>query len=132
MQKLKFTKSVLRARKCRQSLGIVCDQLYDPKRHMGADLSVDPVDGLTYAKRQINWFVKQGDLIETDAIERPFYRTLAKHGPREPYESKIVLCNSRTGLLPASLDDGESQKSGLLLNRVNLGRWRGGVLHHEI
>lgn len=110
MQKLKFTKAVLRARKCRQSLGIVCEQLYDPKRHQGADLSVDPVDGLTYATKRINWFVKQGDLIETDAIERPFYRNIAKNATREPYQTKLVLCNSRTGSLPASLDDGAFQK----------------------
>ncbi|ETI22823.1 hypothetical protein G647_06899 [Cladophialophora carrionii CBS 160.54] len=105
LQKLKFTKSVLRARKCRQSLGIVCEQLYNPSQHKGAKLKVDPVDGLTYAVDQISWFVRQGDLIESEAIEKPFYRNLAKGGSREPYSSRIVICNSRTGSLPTSLKD---------------------------
>ncbi|KIW94189.1 uncharacterized protein Z519_05505 [Cladophialophora bantiana CBS 173.52] len=105
LQKLKFTKSVLRARKCRQSLGILCEQLYDPVRHRGAKLKVDPTDGLTYAVDQISWFIRQGDLIETESIERGFHRNLAKGAPREPYESRIVLCNSRTGPLPSSMKE---------------------------
>ncbi|KIW66690.1 hypothetical protein PV04_05998 [Phialophora macrospora] len=107
LQKLKFTKSVLRVRKCRQSLGIVCEQVYNPSQHKGAKLKKDPVDGLTYAVDQIAWFVRQGDVIESEAIEKPFYRNLAKGGLREPYSSRIVICNSRPGSLPTSLrDDG--------------------------
>lgn len=58
-RKLGFSKTAGNPRKCRQSLGVVCDQIYDEIRHRGATLYVDPTDGLTYATAVISWVAKQ-------------------------------------------------------------------------
>jgi hypothetical protein len=58
-RKLDFTKTAVKPRKCRQSLGVVCDQIYDEVRHRGATLYDDPTDGLTYATAVISWLVKK-------------------------------------------------------------------------
>ena len=59
MSKLKTKKPILGARKSRQSLGLIVNQQYVPHKHQGADLMTDPIDGQTYAKNQVVWFVKQ-------------------------------------------------------------------------
>lgn len=59
MQKAKYGKSLLRYRVCRQSLGVICEQKYDPSRHRGQPLRKDPIDGMIYAQDQISWFIEQ-------------------------------------------------------------------------
>ena len=124
MQKLKFDKSVLRVRKCRQSLGIICDQPYDKTRvaHQRAKLRSDILDGKTYATEQIDWFVKQvrplpvkfppdlltaqGQLLESDIVEHSFFRNLSKSEPRKPFQSQIAICYA-PGKLPESMQEGQ-------------------------
>ncbi|PLB53308.1 hypothetical protein P170DRAFT_454418 [Aspergillus steynii IBT 23096] len=41
------------------SYGIVCDKLYDPKKHVGQPVRLDPRDNNTFAVDQIDWLVIQ-------------------------------------------------------------------------
>jgi hypothetical protein len=109
MQKLKKQSSVIATRTCRQSLGVLCAQEYDPTRkaHQQADLFIDPIDKKKYAKGQIRWFIKQGQPVKQDNphIDHKFYRTFCKGGI-EPWESQIVVSNSRLRDLPDFKQDG--------------------------
>ncbi|KIV84831.1 hypothetical protein PV11_00585 [Exophiala sideris] len=128
MQKLKFDKSVLRVRKCRQSLGIICDQPYDKTRvaHQRARLRADILDGKTYATEQISWFVRQGELLESDIVEHSFFRNIAKNKPRTPFHSQIAICYS-AGALPNSMQEDGAELCYVMtsdLSRVDLKRFR--------
>lgn len=41
------------------SYGIICDKIYDPEKHIGAPVRLDPRDKRTYAIDQIDWLVIQ-------------------------------------------------------------------------
>lgn len=98
-------------------------QEYNPHKesHKQASLMIDEVDRKTYAKDQIVWFVKQGQQINQDAdyIDYNFYRTF-RRGKREPWESRIVVCNSRPTDLPNSLLSGEDAVKPLCTMRSDL------------
>jgi hypothetical protein len=110
MRRLKMNKSVLSTRICRQSLGVLCWQVYNPLKpaHQRAKLETDPCDRKTYATNQVAWFVRQGQPIsqDKDHIDRAFERTFFKD-KREPWKSTIVICNSYARELPDSLVEHE-------------------------
>lgn len=39
------------------SYGIICDKLYDPTKHVGEPVRLDPRDDQTYAVDQVDWLV---------------------------------------------------------------------------
>ena len=41
------------------SLGIICNQKYNPISHVGQDIFRDPLDQQMYARNSIAWFVKE-------------------------------------------------------------------------
>jgi hypothetical protein len=41
------------------SYGIMCDKLYDPKKHVGEPVRLDPRDNNMFAVDQIDWLVIQ-------------------------------------------------------------------------
>ena len=54
IQELKSAIGVYAERCCRNSYGIIVRQLYDPIRHQGEEVSIDPRDKKKWAERQIN------------------------------------------------------------------------------
>lgn len=81
----------------------------------------DPIDKKTYAQDQVVWFVRQGQEISEDQkhIDRQFFRTYLK-GQRQPWDSRIVICNSRAKNLPDSLKEGEEAVKTLCTMRSDL------------
>jgi hypothetical protein len=57
---------------CRTSYGIICRQLYDPIKHQGEDVVIDPRDKQKWAERQIHWFIEQVSQAESGAFSRLF------------------------------------------------------------
>lgn len=55
------------------SYGIVCDKLYNPAKHVGQPLWLDPHDDNTYAINQVDWLV----------IKVWHARSLSSWGPEE-------------------------------------------------
>ena len=123
MRKLKTAKSVLRTRTCRQSLGVLCIQRYNPRNvaHQQAQLHKCPIENKTYANDQVIWFVKQGQQIDQDEdhVDHEFWRRFLK-GKCKPWEDRIVICNSGAKDLPNSFKSNEGAVKMLCTMRSDL------------
>jgi hypothetical protein len=42
---------------CRNSYGALCIKPYDPIKHVGEDVFIDPKDKKKWVKKQIDWFI---------------------------------------------------------------------------
>lgn len=59
IQKAKIGVSVY-AEKCSPiSLGVLCREKYDQKKHQGEDVQMDPYDKKRWAERQIEWIIRR-------------------------------------------------------------------------
>jgi hypothetical protein len=59
VQRLQGNGGIYPEKCCRNSYGLVVRSLYDPKLHVGEDVSVDPRDGKKWAEKQVHWFIRQ-------------------------------------------------------------------------
>ena len=50
---------MLKERISRFSLGVVCDELYDPMKSVNQDVYTGPIDGKRYVRGAVVWFVKK-------------------------------------------------------------------------
>ena len=50
---------MLTTRRCPVSYGVLCREVYNPERHRGEDVEIDPFDERRYAVDQVMWFIKQ-------------------------------------------------------------------------
>jgi hypothetical protein len=50
-------------RPSRMSYGVVCDQVYKKKEHVGEYVIKDPRDGKLWAKAQIEWIIKEVSIL---------------------------------------------------------------------
>jgi hypothetical protein len=50
---------VYKDRCCRLSFGVVSRVPYDPIKHRGEKVDIDPFDGKKWAEGQIDWLIKQ-------------------------------------------------------------------------
>lgn len=58
-QEIKGAGPIYTERCCRHSYGVLVRELYNPIRHMGEDVVLDPRDKQKWAERQVHWFIKQ-------------------------------------------------------------------------
>lgn len=59
IQNLKSDVAVFSERCCRVSYGIVVRQVYNPARHQGEDIVLDPLDKRKWAESQVHWLIRQ-------------------------------------------------------------------------
>ncbi|KAL4875397.1 hypothetical protein BJY04DRAFT_224064 [Aspergillus karnatakaensis] len=85
------------------SYGVICDWLYDPKRHQGEMTRYDERNGKTYAINQIDWLVLQGDLIPRTGISKSFPRKLSPRDLSTPFKTQIVMSRAPRNALPPSM-----------------------------
>lgn len=106
---------------CRSSYGIVCRQLYDPKKHQGEDVKIDPRDKQKWAEGQIHWFIEQarnpsrmqehcplileqGQVIHVAEGIKHRYRLKIDLGKEQlPWKTQIVMSTLPAGSLPRSM-----------------------------
>ena len=89
---------------CPVSYGIVCRELYDPMKHQGEIVVLDPYDKQRWAERQINWIIKQGQVVKADYGASQRYRLKLDMGKeREPWKTRIVMSTLPAHQLPSSL-----------------------------
>jgi len=101
LQRVSHGQSALSTRCCRASYGIVCRQPYDKGRHKGQPPIKDPINGEKYVEDQINWLVKQGEVLPVDRpIQHDFYRILAPDAQRGVWRDKIAMSKVPAHLLP--------------------------------
>ena len=102
-------------RMCPISFGIVCREMYIPGKHQGEDVTEDPYDKKKWAERQINWIIKQGQIVPANTGASQRYRLKLDMGrEREPWRTRIVMSTLPVSMLPPSLKrDGAKEVCGV-------------------
>ncbi|KAL2871627.1 Hsp70 family protein [Aspergillus lucknowensis] len=88
------------------SYGVICDWLYDPKKHVGEPTRWDERNQKTYAINQIDWLVLQGDLVPRTGIQRSFPRKISPRDLSRPFTAQIVMSQLPRDQLPSSMTRG--------------------------
>ncbi|KAL4982809.1 hypothetical protein BDW68DRAFT_194927 [Aspergillus falconensis] len=94
IQQLKHGLTMLGSRCSPVSYGIICDQLYDPNRHLGERVRRDPHDNTLYAVDQVEWLVIQGHPIPPTGITKPFQIKIPPGEEDRPWKAHIVMSMS--------------------------------------
>ena len=98
----------------------ICRQIYDPVKHQGEDVAIDPRDKRKWAERQIHWFseqestnralrcfissLDQGQEIDVKEGIKHHYRLKIDLGKEQiPWKTQIVMSTLPTGQLPRSM-----------------------------
>lgn len=86
------------------SYGILCREPYDPIKHQGEPIAQDPYDKKRWAERQIDWIVKQGQLVPADYGATYMYRFKIPLGKeQDPWSTHIVISSLPPHQLPSSM-----------------------------
>ncbi|KAJ5287537.1 hypothetical protein N7478_003223 [Penicillium angulare] len=85
------------------SYGIVCDKIYDPDKHIGESVRLDPRDKKTYARDQIDWLMIQGSPIPYAGLTKPFQLKMDPGREEEPWNVQIVMSHYPLESLPRSV-----------------------------
>ena len=89
---------------CPVSFGILCREVYDPIKHQGEEVVLDAYDGQRWAERQINWIIKQGQVVRADYGASQRYRLKLDMGKeRDPWKTRIVMSTLPANQLPQSM-----------------------------
>ncbi|KAK3117675.1 hypothetical protein LTR53_000703 [Teratosphaeriaceae sp. CCFEE 6253] len=87
------------------SYGVLCRELYDPEKHQGETVVHDPYDRKRWAERQINWLIKQGQVVRANTGISERYRYKIEMGKEsEPWRTHIVMSTLPPAQLPRSLN----------------------------
>ncbi|KAJ5698126.1 hypothetical protein N7462_000131 [Penicillium macrosclerotiorum] len=86
------------------SYGIICDKLYNPERHMGQRVRLDPRDKLTYAIDQIDWLVVRGSPIPITGLKKQFQLKMDPGKENEPWKVSIVMSALAADKLPQNMN----------------------------
>ncbi|KAJ5769200.1 hypothetical protein N7520_003759 [Penicillium odoratum] len=92
------------------SYGIVCDKIYNPEKHIGQAVRLDPRDKKTYAVDQIDWLVIQGVSIPYTGLVRMFQLKMDPGRENDPWKVSIVMSALAPNQLPLNLADRGVQK----------------------
>ncbi|KAJ5623175.1 hypothetical protein N7490_011780 [Penicillium lividum] len=92
------------------SYGIVCDKIYNPEKHIGQAVRLDPRDKITYAVDQIDWLVIQGVSIPYTGLVRMFQLKMDPGRENDPWKVSIVMSALAPNQLPLNLADRGVQK----------------------
>jgi len=110
--------SVIPVQSCTASYGILCNELYDSKKHPKQILVKNQVDGKRYAKSQIDWFIKRGQRLQQNGvITRRYSRLVSPKNLEIPWTFTIVSELS-ADVLPAWLDTSDAAADAEVICRV--------------
>jgi hypothetical protein len=120
VQRLQGNGGIYPEKCCRNSYGLVVRSLYDPKLHVGEDVSVDPRDGKKWTEKQVHWFIRQvwlssnfqflllttalqGEKISVEKGINEAYRLKINLGQETiPWRTQVVMCGLPSEQLPKS------------------------------
>ncbi|KAH7130789.1 hypothetical protein B0J11DRAFT_613356 [Dendryphion nanum] len=150
VQKLKSGQSVLGWRCCRASYGTLCKVLYNPQNpvHIGLKTEQDPFDGRVYVMDCIDWLIKKGEPVSSDAPKVanfnrkcPPASSFAPNPPRI-FPTAIICSEVDRDFLPITMNSScrsickvESDFSSLPLSIFKLKNrhwWNTGKKYHRI
>lgn len=104
IQSLRGGPEMYSVRMCPVSFGIICREPYDPLKHQGEDVVHDPYDNRRWAEGQINWILKQGQVVSANTGASQRYRLKLDMGREsEPWRTRIVMSTLPDHMLPQSM-----------------------------
>ncbi|KAG8527807.1 uncharacterized protein KY384_007961 [Bacidia gigantensis] len=112
IQSLSRKTEIFSERCCRLSYGVVCMEEYKPDmpKHYGQHVKVDPRDGRKWVEDQISWFVKQGAVVPSAGVMKPFTLKVKPGEEAEPWTTHIVMSTNPQDKLPSNtLQDGSTR-----------------------
>ncbi|OQE33069.1 hypothetical protein PENFLA_c001G07118 [Penicillium flavigenum] len=105
------------------SYGIICDKIYNPEKHIGERVRLDPRDKQTYVINQIDWLVVQGAPIPYTGITKPFQLKTNMGRENEPWKVSIVMSPLPLDDLPHNIgQDGVQRVCDLDISTDNVDR----------
>ncbi|KAJ3566482.1 hypothetical protein NPX13_g7112 [Xylaria arbuscula] len=100
------TTPVIVSRIARASYGIVCKRRYNPLIHIHDTIQKDPCDGEKYALSQIDWIIKKGDRVSTNApITQTFTQRIEAGDANRMWDSQVVISDRDPGRLPRNIQE---------------------------
>ncbi|PWY96746.1 hypothetical protein BO94DRAFT_453098 [Aspergillus sclerotioniger CBS 115572] len=87
----------------RVSYGVICDKVYDARQHTGEPVRYDERDKRTYAVKQIDWLILQGDPVPRTGVSKQFQRKVYPRDITEPWKAQIVMSTLPKQKLPHSM-----------------------------
>ncbi|THC90325.1 hypothetical protein EYZ11_010204 [Aspergillus tanneri] len=86
------------------SYGIICDQIYDPEKHIGESVRLDSRDKQMYAVDQVDWLVIQvGHPIPNTGFTKEFQYKADPGRESEPQKVHVVMSILPPDKLPKSM-----------------------------
>ncbi|KAB8077963.1 hypothetical protein BDV29DRAFT_167418 [Aspergillus leporis] len=92
------------------SYGIMCDKLYDPKKHVGEPVRLDPRDNNMFAVDQIDWLVIQGTPIPYTGMTKEFQLKMDPGRENDHWTVQIVMSTLPPSSLPSNMRQKGVQK----------------------
>ncbi|KAK1086943.1 hypothetical protein LTR33_001309 [Friedmanniomyces endolithicus] len=97
---------VFGTRRCRNSYGVITRELYNPAVHRGLPNVTDPVSGKLYVVNIIEWFIKQGQVVDVSkGILRAYCMRLGDQERSKTHRARIVISPLPTHQLPLRTTD---------------------------
>ncbi|KAF5855679.1 hypothetical protein ETB97_008614 [Aspergillus alliaceus] len=91
------------------SYGIICDQIYDPAKHIGEPVRRDSRDNKIYAMDQVDWLVIQGRPIPHTGFTKEFQFKADPGQESELRQVRVVMSILPPNRLPRSMSQGGLQ-----------------------
>jgi len=102
-EELKHHNTIYNERCCPNSYGIVVRQPYNPLLHQGEEVVVDTRDKQKWAENQIEWLIKQGQLISSvDGVRKRYRLKLNMGKEKTPWRTTLVMSSLPISRLPKS------------------------------
>ncbi|KAE8141241.1 hypothetical protein BDV38DRAFT_237622 [Aspergillus pseudotamarii] len=92
------------------SYGIMCDKLYDPNKHVGEPVRLDPRDNNMFAVDQIDWLIIQGSPIPYTGITKEFQLKVDPGRENDHWRVQIVMSTLPPDILPYNMREKGVQK----------------------
>ncbi|KAI8960398.1 hypothetical protein F5Y11DRAFT_358482 [Daldinia sp. FL1419] len=96
---------VIVSRVARASYGLVCKTKYNPEIHIDEEVKTDSYDGEQYAMGQIDWLIRKGDSISTNApISTTYTKKVDPKDSNRSWDSIVVISDLDPYYLPHSVN----------------------------
>jgi len=101
IQRLSHRTSVFRTRRARASYGILHDERYNKRKHLGQSPTKNPLDGNKYVRNQIDWLIRKGeDITEDEPIIRKYSRIFSPDHSDKSWSNGVVKSTLAPDKLP--------------------------------
>ncbi|KAI0444149.1 hypothetical protein F4803DRAFT_512206 [Xylaria telfairii] len=95
---------VIVSRIARASYGILCKRKYNPLIHINDTIKKDAYDGEKYAMSQIDWIIRKGDRVSTNApIVQTFTQRMDAGDANRMWDSHVVISDRDPERLPQNI-----------------------------